>query len=613
MNRSTLARRYLPLAAVVAVQALIIAVVPSTAPNSSAGVGAGGGASGYSVGGGAAAGGGAGGGAGSAAFGGAAAGGGGSLGAAGGGAAGGVGGGVAGGVGPGGAGGVANGDTTHCVGGREFDPGIDYFSPPCTPGTPGGPLPNNGGATYQGVTANQITIVDYVSNYGAEVNAILQAEGLLEDYTQAKALDTAWESFINSHYVLYGRKVKIIPYQGQCQSVPPNYQCLIPEMDSIISTYHPYMVFWNTTLCSACYAEIARNKVVGVGGDGFSDAFANANAPYFYSAGESATRVETAFAQFWCNQLSSKNAPSRKVAFAGKENPAQNFNGQTRVLGVISTNDPDNENTVTNVLQPELNRLCGDGGSINAHHYYYAQDINTAAQQTNAGIAAMDTPSNPATSVICLCDPVAPAFLFGPGEQNHNYYPENFIATDQGMDLDTAGQSYESQGGKASLGCPTPQNGCPYDNTIGLSTVDAQEPQANDTGVRVFHAGGGGSLPCDSSGCITPITATTLWEFWNMMATLIENTGPILTPQRMQSAAPAIGARGGGSSGHVLRQFASGDWDWTQDARVVYWDNKRPSPYNGVAGTYVQIEGGNFNLGQYPTLPGGPPVPAVRS
>src|SRR5207237_645188 len=197
-------------------------------------------------------------------------------------------------------------------------------------------------------------------------------------------------------------------------------------------------------LCSACYQEIARRKVVAVGGVGFSDEFANSlvdpstGGQLFYSAGESASRIETAFAQFYCNQLSSVNTPTRKVKWAETQNPAQNFNGQPRRLGVISTNDPDNENTVKNVLEPALARFCGDKIW---HTYFYAQDINTAAQQVAAGIAAMDTPTDPANIVLCLCDPVAPAFLFE-GEQDNNYYPENVIATDQSMDLDNTAQSY---------------------------------------------------------------------------------------------------------------------------------------------------------------------------
>ena len=68
--------------------------------------------------------------------------------------------------------------------------------------------------------------------------------------------------------------------------------------------------------------------------------------PYFFSADESSTRVEEGFAQFYCNQLSSVNVPSRVVRFAGTANPAQDFNGQPRRLGVISTNDPEQRSVV---------------------------------------------------------------------------------------------------------------------------------------------------------------------------------------------------------------------------------------------------------------------------
>src|SRR5947199_278332 len=195
MNRTTLARRYAPLAAALAVQLVIIVTAPSTAQKGTA-------------------------------------------------------------LARGGAStppGVSNtGDTSHCVGGREYDPAIAYWAPPCVPGTPGGTFPNNGGSTGQGVTGDSITIVDYVTNYGAEVNAILQAEGQLVTADDAKPFDAAMQNFINKRYVLFGRKVKIITYQGKCQSVPPDLNCLLPEMNSIVDTYHPYIVQWLTTLCSAC-------------------------------------------------------------------------------------------------------------------------------------------------------------------------------------------------------------------------------------------------------------------------------------------------------------------------------------------------------------------------
>jgi hypothetical protein len=583
VTRSTLARRYAPLVALAVLQLLIIGFVPSKAQKSGAaqvatagGVGAGRG----SVASGAA------GTAGGAAGAGAAAGG--TAAGAGGGAGGDSGGGAA----PPGV--DASGDTSHCVSGREFDPAITFWAPPCVPGTIGATGVDNGGATYPGVSGDTITLVDYVSNYGAEVNAILQAQGSLVTFDDAKILDAAWEKFINEHYVLYGRQVKIVTYQGQCQSVPPNLGCLIPEMDSIVNTYSPYAVNWQTTLCSECYAELARRQVVAVGGQGFSDALAEALAPYFYGAGESSTHMEQAFAEFWCAQMTGP------VKFAGKQNPAQNFNGKPRVLGIISTNDPDNETTVKQFLVPLLKQKCGLDVT---HFYFYDQDINTAAKQVAAGIAAMDTPTNPATTVLCLCDQVAPAFLFS-GEQSNNYYPENVIASDQGMDYDKTGQSYGPSG---TLGCPSPQIGCEYDEAFGLGEIGFEEPKDNDPGTRVFAAGGGGTAP----GSVEGKTLTSTAKDWIMLANLIEAAGPNLTPDTMLAQAPSMGSAGGPGTKDELVQFEAGNGYWTKDTKLVYFDERQTSGYNGAAGAYVQ-PGDRVALGGWQATADGQPAGVVR-
>src|SRR5690242_4766510 len=44
------------------------------------------------------------------------------------------------------------GDTSHCVNGREFDPAIDFYAPPCLPKFSG----DNHGATYPGVTGDTV-------------------------------------------------------------------------------------------------------------------------------------------------------------------------------------------------------------------------------------------------------------------------------------------------------------------------------------------------------------------------------------------------------------------------------------------------------------------------
>ena len=167
-------------------------------------------------------------------------------------------------------------------------------------------------------------------------------------------------------------------------------------MDRLVATLHPYAVLFSSPVCSACFAELARLKVVSTGGAGFSDAFRAANAPYVYNQGMGSTQIAQQFADLWCHKLTSQRGSGRTATFAGAENPAQDFRTRPRVLGVIGTNDPDAEATVQNVLYPALRRGCGESVT---HEYFYSLDVSTAAQQTSAGTAAMNTADNPATSV----------------------------------------------------------------------------------------------------------------------------------------------------------------------------------------------------------------------
>jgi len=341
---------------------------------------------------------------------------------------------------------------------------------------------------------------------------------------------------------------------------------------------------------------------VNFGGGGFSDAFHNANAPYSYDAGMSATQIELNFADWWCHQMTSKNGSGRTAIFAGDQNRAEDFRNKPRVLGVVSTNDPDNENTVKKVLYPALKRGCGE--TVN-HEYFYAQDINTATTQSQQSEQAMNTPTNPATSVLCLCDPVAPQFgqnAYG----NNNYWPEGILASDQTMDWDSIAQTYSSSDhSNDSLSCPKHGNGCGWDGAIGLGGDLPQTSAADSAAVKVYKsATGSSSLPTSVANL------DVFWEQYSMLATMLQAAGAMLTPARMQAAALHIPFRGGGTTGYPLRGFRNGSWCWTQDVRVVYWNAKAKSPYNGQPGHYVDIEGSRFSLGHFPKLKQ-PPAPTA--
>ena len=490
---------------------------------------------------------------------------------------------------------AVQGDTSHCVDGRQFDPKLDYFAPPCVPGKPGQAGVDNGGATSMGVTKDRIDVVHYIPDYGAEVNTILRAQGLYYGAAEADVANKAFATFLNSKYNFSGRKIRIITYQGTCRTVPPDLPCLIGEMNRIAKTYKPFAVHFNTTVCSRCYAELARLKIVSFGGHGFSEEFRQQLKPYNYDDAMSSTRMALTFAQWWCGQMSSKSDPSRTAIYAGDQNAAQDFRKRPRQLGVVSTDDPDNKAVVKNVLYPALKKGCND--DVDGHEYFYEQNVSTAAQQSQAGTAVMNSPENPATSVLCLCDPVAPQFSYN-GATNNNYWPEALFATNQSMDTDNTGQTYMGE-----LACPQRSRGCAFDGALGLGHGDMDVAPDQKSGVKVFKAGSNNAaLP------VTPLVLQLFWDAYNMFGSLVQTTGPQLDPARMAAAAPSLGSRGGGTTGYQRRAFEDGELSWTRDVRLIYWNKSKTSPYNGKQGSYVQAGGKRFDLGQFPKAQQ-PPVP----
>lgn len=566
MMQRSLGRRFVPLAAFVAVQLLIIALAPSRPPSTGA-VAAGpgfvnpdGSVTDGSATDGSATDGSTGGTDGTA---GGTTSGGGTDGTSGGG----TGGGGTGGGGTGG--GPPTGDTSHCKGGRQFDPAIDFYAPPCVPAFSG----DNGGATYQGVTKDKITIVRYLGKGNDAVDAILKAQGVFVEVDQYRAYLAVATKFINDNYELYGRQVEIKIFQGTCGTIPPDTECLRNEMKQVVEGSNPYFVYWNTSLCSACFDQLSKLRTPNAGGWHFRDSFSQAKRPYHWDVQMSGTKMAQHAARWWCAQM-----VGRPAKYAGSENPAQDLRGVTRKLGVISTDDPENKGAVEGDLRAELAK-CGSGYGNNS--YFYAQDITTADQQRRAAVLRMNpvgSGKSAATSVMCFCDLVAPSFLYSE-EQQQNYYPENVVVGSGLMDLDASSQAY-----MGALGCPAAgAKACNFDDAFGLSSINAQEPKFKDTGQRVWNAGGGrGQAPFES--------VRLEWDYLNMISSLIQGAGPNLNPSSMEAGAFRMGTRG--DAAHVARGFSPGNYAWNQDMRTVYWSPKTVSPYNSEAGAYVQVGGG---------------------
>lgn len=577
MNRSRGAR-YLPLLAVVAIQLLVVAVAPSKMQTQN--VAAGGTAADQGVGGipglvgGAPTGGGdttsggggtttdtivttSGGGTTSSGGGGTSSGGGG--GGTGDGTAGGSGSG-AGGDGGGSGGGQAAGDTSHCTGDRQFDPAIDFYAPPCVPKQPG----TNNGASYRGVTDSEIKIVQYVGAGDPAVNAILEAQGALVNNEQYRAYGEVAAAWANDNYEFYGRQITFETFQGTCDTIPPDIECLRGEFQRLVDERNPFVVFWNSSVCSQCFEELSKLQVVNLGGWNFRDDFGARWRPYHYDTTMSGTRLAQHAARMWCRQLAGRNAVE-----------SRSYSDTTRQLGVISQNDPQNQSAVEVDLVGALKECDASYGN---RKYFYAQDISTADQQRRAGVLAMRgnavDPNDDATSVMCFCDLVAPAFLYQE-EDTQQYYPENIVVGSGFMDYDEASQAYIG-----TVGCPQRAN-CAFDNAFGFRSINPEEPEFTGVGHRIWELGGGqGQTPFES--------ADQIWDYHNLIYSSIHMAGPDLTPAAFEQGAFRLGARGDAT--HAVRQISPGNYQWGQDVLRSYWDSSKQSDYNGNNGTWIALD-----------------------
>jgi hypothetical protein len=57
----------------------------------------------------------------------------------------------------------------------------------------------------------------------------------------------------------------------------------------------------------------------------------------------------------------------------------------------------------------------------------------------------------------------------------------------------------------------------------------------------------------------------------------------------MAASAPKLGTRGGGSTGFARRAFENGEQSWTRDVRLLYWNKKQTSVFNGKKGAHIQV------------------------
>ncbi|MHB1855168.1 MAG: hypothetical protein ACYCS2_08940 [Acidimicrobiales bacterium] len=438
---------------------------------------------------------------------------------------------------------------------------------------------NDGGATARGVTASTINIAvrQYTDATGANslaTEAEIEAAGGVS-YSTSYGYIQSIVKWMNSHFELYGRQVKLDLFQGQGNStneaLGQGQAQACADADTEANSLHVFGGFnWSGIFESEPFSACAARYQLYVpeGAAYYPESFYQQWNPYVWGITMNCTLISDEVGEWVGKQLAPY--PTKWAASDG----VVPLNGKQRKFAVYVPNNQGYQECVQASLNVEENQY--HISKAREDQYNYALDIATFPQDAQKAI--IQFAANDDTTVVLACDPISPIFLTQDAVQQ-NYYPEWALIGVAETDTDSYGQLWDS---KAITG-----------HLFGLSQLAATSAILNpngEAGTALKAAG----VPLNIS------SATDYFELLSMFNQL-QAAGPDLTAANIAAGTPHI-PPGTGEFGTWQFGFDGNTHTAIVDSREIYWDASAQSPADGKTGTYVQIYNGQrFELGQFPT------------
>ncbi|HUC35497.1 MAG TPA: hypothetical protein VMR97_00070 [Acidimicrobiales bacterium] len=483
------------------------------------------------------------------------------------------------------------GGTGTTVSGTACTPSTPQFpgayAAPCVPKFSG----NNGGATYNGVASNTITLaqIEYPTSANEQELAAEAASFGAAPQPTTTQVEQVFLNYFNSVYELYGRHVVIQPVtatgtyvvetlgQGQAQACA--------DATTIADQVHAFgetgIMYETEAGGTAPFSQCAANDhLVEFNGDGyFGENIFQSQNPYVWSTVPSCTNIASQMAQVIGTELA-----RHKAVYAGEGS----LKSSVRKFGIFI---------------PNVNSYIGCDGSANStmvkllrskYHvplstidtfFHYDLDIATFAQSAQQAIVQFKAAH--VTTILLACDPFSLGFLTKAAAAQ-NYYPEWLLEGTAQTDTDNIAQSYD----------PAEVDG----HLFGVSEVSASSDiygPSSPAGI-LYQKLTGHQIPKETDGDYSELV-----EIFDAL----QAAGPDLTPQNLARGMHALPVLGAPS-------YSYGAWSWNQgptgtagagehssliDARFVWWNANATSPVNGMMGTFVAIDNGKrWGLGQWP-------------
>ena len=444
----------------------------------------------------------------------------------------------------------------------------DYFAPECMAPFSG----DNGGATSTGVTADEITLVNYVGPDSDPIIAYI-TDAIHNDDTTQNYFDTmkGLVAYYQAFYELYGRKINLVTYQGT--GIANDEVAARADAATIAEQYSPFAVLGGPALTSAFADELAARKVLCIGcTPGQPPEFYEQRDPYVWGLDGSAIQKQTHVLEFIKKQLVGKNA----------EHGGDAVKGQTRKFGLVYLESSGASKDLADTFASEMDKAGATLAAVSA----YQLDPATIQQTASQVITKMKAAG--VTSIVFSGDPVAPRD-FTKEATAQEYFPEWIVAASTLVDVTAFARTYDQQQWAHAFGVTQlaarsdPTTAGAYAN---YKWFTGQEPPAND-----------------SIGVIAPNPA--------LFFAVVQAVGPNLTPETFRDTLFSREGTKAAISQPYLSYGDKGYWggvpdyQGVDDATAFWWDATATGPdeiRREGTGMYQYVDGGKRYLpGEWPT------------
>ena len=447
----------------------------------------------------------------------------------------------------GGTGGGGNAAVQGC--GRAAQVPGDPYSPPCYSFSG-----DNGGATFQGVTADSITVAirQLEGPSAAEIFADISGQSVNDSPQSAADTITALAEYFSEHFQLYGRKIKISFFKGEGSGAGE----LLgggkeKALADAVRVAKEIKAFADLSGITIPYADaLARNGIVNFGAPYPSRAWFEARQPYAWSLFPDGTNVTDASAAAVIGRLGAGST----VQFGGPD-----MIGKPRKFAVVAPENAEYQESV-NAYTANL----GKAGIQVALNMKYKLDIASMPNQASNIIAQLKDAG--VTSILCGCDPVMLALGLTPKANEQGYEPEWLTSGLAFVEQDIVSQLIDTR---------------QWRHAFGIAYNAESEPQGRSYPYAAYKS----VRPNDEPA----FGVEEIYYQMYLLAIGLQMAGPNLTPQSFQAG---MFAYPGGSGPRGSWGFGPGDFTPTDDFREIWWDPIRISGQNNKPGAWVQLNGG---------------------